>query len=113
MHVLVVAPVAFFDFHFETDLELAERHLTAGDRVTIMVCNSDLLTCEGNPTHESGRCVRCVGRSREGVSRLSGNPEVVPFLQLTEKDRQELRDIRTDWATRGPFPSTEPTRGRS
>jgi len=100
VHVLVVAPIAFLDFHFETDLELAERHLTAGDSVTLMVCNTDLLTCETNPTHESGRCVRCVGRSREGISRLSGKPEVVPFLQLTEKDHQELRDIRTDWASR-------------
>lgn len=100
MHVLVVAPAAYFDFHFETDLEIAERHLTAGDRVTVMVCNGDLMACEANPTHEAGRCVRCIGRSRIGISRLSPGVEIEPFLQLTDKDRQELRDIKTDWRTR-------------
>ena len=100
MHALVVAPCAFFDFHFETDLEIAERHLTAGDQVTVMVCNGDLMTCEANLPHEAGRCVRCIGRSREGLSRLSGQAKVAPFLQLTDKDRKELRDIKTDWRTR-------------
>jgi hypothetical protein len=100
VHVLVVAPVAFFDFHFETDLEIAERHLAAGDRVTLMVCSGDLLACEANPTHEAGLCVRCIGRQREGISRLSGKPEIVPFIQLTDQDRQELRGIRSDWSTR-------------
>jgi len=100
VHVLVVAPLAFFDFHFETDLELAERHLAAGDQVTVMVCNGDLTTCEVNPAHEAGLCVRCVGRSRTGISWLSRKVDVVPLLQLTEKDRQELRDIKTDWRTR-------------
>jgi hypothetical protein len=100
VHVLVVVPTALFEFHFETDLELAERHLVAGDKVTLMVCDGDLMACEANPTHEAGRCVRCVGRGREGVSRLSGKAEVVPLLQLTDKDRQELRDIKTDWSTR-------------
>jgi len=100
VHVLVVAPAAFSDFHFETDLEIAERHLAAGDRVTLMVCNGDLLACETNPTHEAGRCVRCVGRRQEGVARLSGKVEVVPFVQLTDKDRRELRDIKTDWQSR-------------
>ena len=100
MHALVVAPLAFFDFHFETDLEIAERHLTAGDQVTLMFCNGDLMTCEANLPHEAGRCVRCIGRAREGLSRLSGHAKVVPFLELTDKDRQELRDIKTDWRTR-------------
>ena len=100
MHALIVAPTAFFEFHFETDLEIAERHLVAGDRVTVMLCNGDLLACEANATHEAGRCARCIGRGREGISRLSGKPEVVPFLQLTERDREELRGIKTDWATR-------------
>ena len=76
MHVLVVAPVAFFDFHFETDLEMAERHLTAGDQVTVMVCNGDLMTCEANPKHEAGLCVRCIGRSRTGISWLSRRVEM-------------------------------------
>lgn len=100
MHVLVVAPAAFFDFHFETDLEIAERHLAAGDQVTVMGCNGDLTACEVNPKHEAGLCVRCIGRSRTGISWLSRPVEIVPFLQLTEKDRQELRDIKTDWSTR-------------
>jgi hypothetical protein len=99
MHVLVVAPAAIYEYHFETDLEIAERHLTAGDQVTMMVCSGDLWTCEANPSHEAGRCLRCVGRRRMGIGQLSGRVQVVPFVQLTEKDRQELRDMNTDWQT--------------
>jgi hypothetical protein len=96
-HVLIVAPAAIYEYHFETDLEIAERHLTAGDQVTMMVCHGNLLACDPNPLHDLGRCVRCIGRHRAGIPRLSGSVKVEPFIQLTDKDRRELRDLKTDW----------------
>lgn len=98
-HVLIVAPAAIYEYHFETDLELAERHLDAGDRVTMMVCHGNLLACDPNPTHDLGRCVRCIGRHRTGIARLSGGVQVEPFIQLTDQNRRELRELKTEWQT--------------
>ena len=99
MHALIVAPAAIYEYHFETDLELAERHLNAGDQVTMMVCHGDLLACDPNPTHDVGRCARCVGRHRTGIARLSGRVQVEPFIQLTDKDRRELRGLKSNWGS--------------
>lgn len=96
MNVLVFAPFGVTEYHFDTDLELAQRHLEQGDRVTIAVCHADLLTCEVNAEHDIGRCTRCIGRRLEGISRLSPRPEVVPFLRLSQADRAELRGINID-----------------
>jgi hypothetical protein len=60
MHVLVFAPFAVSEYHFDTDLEIAQRHLDDGDRVTLAVCNADLPTSETNVEHDLGRCIRCV-----------------------------------------------------
>ena len=65
----------------------------------MMVCHGNLLACDPNPTHDVGLCVRCVGRHRTGIARLSGRVQVEPFVQLTDKDRRELRDLKTDWQT--------------
>ena len=65
----------------------------------MMVCHGDLLACDPNPTHDVGRCVRCVGRHRTGIARLSGRVQVEPFIQLTDKDRRELRDLKADWGS--------------
>jgi hypothetical protein len=99
MNVLIFAPFAVTEYHFATDLEIAQRHLEAGDHVTVAVCNADLLTCETNPEHDLGRCLRCVGHRFDGVSRLEPRPDVIPFLRLSAADRAELRNINVDRMT--------------
>jgi hypothetical protein len=99
MNVLVFAPFAVTEYHFATDLEIAQRHLDHGDRVRLAVCNADLMTCEANAEHDLGRCVRCVGHRIEGMSRLSPRTETVPFLRLSATDREELRNINIDGMT--------------
>jgi hypothetical protein len=100
MRVLIFAPFAVAEHHFETDLEIAQRHLDDGDVVTLAVCNADLLTCEMNKLHDLGRCVRCVGRRMEGVKRLSPAAQVTPFLRLSAADRAELRALDTATMTK-------------
>ena len=96
MNVLVFAPFGVSEYHFDTDLELAQGHLEKGDRVTMAVCHANLLTCELNTEHELGRCMRCIGRHIEGIKRLSPQPEVVSILRLSPRDRAELREINVD-----------------
>lgn len=93
MNVLVFAPYAINTPHFETELELAQNHLDAGDRVTMLVCNGDLSACDVNMEHRLFVCLRCVGRRLDGVRRLSGSITVNPLLCLNADDRREIARI--------------------
>ena len=71
MRVLVFAPYGLISPHFETDLELAQLHLDAGDEVTMIVCDGVLPSCDVNRDHLVTQCARCVGRRRQGTKLLS------------------------------------------
>ena len=55
MRVVVFGPYGLWNPHFETDMELAERHLLAGDEVVWFGCDADLETCEPNQHHRRDR----------------------------------------------------------
>lgn len=71
MKVIVVSPYALYPPHFETDLEIAQSHLDAGDQVTVIVCKGLLRSCDVNRHHRVTQCARCIGRRRRGISVLS------------------------------------------
>jgi len=96
MHVLVFAPFGICEYHFETDLEIAQQHLDKRDHVTLAVCDADLPICEFNDRHDVGACIRCIGRRREGIERLTPKPDVISILRLSEADRAELRGLNID-----------------
>jgi hypothetical protein len=77
--VLVVAPYAAWAPHWETDLELAQRYLDAGDRVTIATCERRLGVCDPNPDHTWSGCLACTGRLRSGLALLEGDFTVEPL----------------------------------
>ena len=58
--------------HFETDLELAQQHLDAGDRVTLLTCSGVLAGCDSNPEHDRVDCLKCIGRCASGLGLLRG-----------------------------------------
>jgi hypothetical protein len=84
--VLIYAPFAAWSPHFETDLEIAERHLAEGDEVTLLTCHGQLPTCEPNREHTLGLCAACRARSRAGIDWL-GRERVraEEFYRLTRK----------------------------
>ncbi len=94
--MLIVAPYALWTPHLETDLEIAERHLEAGDRVSMLVCERDLPTCDTNKYHKRDQCFACVGRRRDGLARLSG-PVAVHRLRdvLEPSDRERIDGLPT------------------
>lgn len=71
VNVLMVAPYALWTPHLETDLEIAETRLEAGDRVAFLVCERELPFCDTNKHHKRALCFECVGRRRDGIARLS------------------------------------------
>lgn len=97
MKILLVAPYALWTPHLETDLEIAQRHINAGDEVVYLACNAFLQACDINNKHDLDLCLRCVGRRKRGLSLLSGNPIVEPLLKLTSSNRSELRSLRIEF----------------
>jgi hypothetical protein len=69
--VLVFAPLAYSTPHFETDLEIAQRHLDLGDEVDLALCDGELPACQLNPLREAKRCAACVSRNLQGAAQLS------------------------------------------
>src|SRR5579862_7937614 len=99
MTVVIVAPFVLWTPHFETDLEIAQRHLDAGDRVIFLTCAADLPICHANPLHEFKGCMTCIGRRKTGLGRLSGTFEELPLLNLTAKDESECRNFTFETST--------------
>jgi hypothetical protein len=82
MNVTFFAPYAAWSPHFETELELIQRHLDSGDDVTVITCDAALTYCEANQEREFSNCAHCVGRAREGLKRLSRPVSVVKLTEL-------------------------------
>ncbi len=97
--ILVVVPWARYTPHFETDLELIQRHVHSGDDVHVAVCDGDLPACDRNPAHEPVRCEMCMGRRRQGLALVDGNFVSLPLLMLRDTDQAELRAMTTRFST--------------
>jgi hypothetical protein len=90
METTLFSPYAMWGPHFETELEIIQRHLDQGDRVTLLACGGELAACDVNPGHAARPCRHCVARRVAGVGLLSQRIHVTPFLQLTAADFAEL-----------------------
>jgi len=100
MQILIVGPYSLWTPHVETDMELAEEHLLAGDAVTLISCEADMELCDLDGAHRVRSCVRCIGRRNAGVNALSGEVTVVRFpTLLTADDRVALAALRTDFSS--------------
>ncbi len=96
MKVLVFAPYGRWTPHLETDLEIAENHLAAGDELTLLVCEGELEICETNPQHKRDRCIECIGRRRQGIRRLSRRPRQRRISDyLDDSARERIRGLQT------------------
>jgi hypothetical protein len=99
MNVMVVTPFVLWTPHFETDLEIVQRHLDAGDRVILLTCGAELPVCHANPAHQFDACMTCIGRRKTGLGRLSGAFEELPLVNLTSADESECRNFTFDAST--------------
>ena len=79
MKVLIVSPYRTVAPHFETELEIAQRHIDLGDHVEMLYCSGQLGTCEFNVDKDATICGECVLRRQHG------------FQQLTRRIRQDDR----------------------
>lgn len=93
MKVLVSGMWPLNSFHLEAELDLAERHLRAGDTVYILACQATLESCEVNRSHIRRECLRCVSRRNTGLNLLSKPITVLPIVELTPDIQAELATL--------------------
>ena len=58
---------------FETQLDIAQRHLDQGDKVSFFFCDGTIPGCEINYTKDLNTCLYCISRRNNGFSNLKGN----------------------------------------
>jgi len=97
MKILVVTLCARFKPHFETDLELLQKHLDAGDEVAHLYCNCGMLACEDNVYHDIRICRECVATKRAGLLLLNPRVSSQSFLNQFAAIRDELSTVKTEF----------------
>lgn len=97
--VLLFSSHILWTTHYETELEIMQRHLDKGDEVVQLVCNASLPACDTNPSKAFSKCVNCIAKRREGVRLLTGEVSSVPYLLLEKQDREQIRNFKWEAET--------------
>ena len=67
MDVAIFSPWRTVAPHFETELEIAQRHMDAGHNVTFISCLGELAACDFNPEADRSACQECRLRRADGM----------------------------------------------
>jgi len=70
--LVAFTPFSCWSPHFETELEIIQRHLDQGGAAVVLSCDGELKTCEPNPEHDLLVCAMCKSRCRSGMRWLRG-----------------------------------------
>lgn len=93
MKVLFFTAYTRWSPHWETELELMQRHLDAGDEVIQLYCDGSLMACDDNPFHRKDICLECMGRRVAGLTKLSRPITSRPFLALDRAARRQIHAL--------------------
>ena len=99
MRVLVFTAHTTWKPHYETDLEIIQRHLDDGDEVVHLHCDADLPACDANPHREMATCRNCIGIRQSGMSSLFPKCSSISFLNLSQSNKRELASVQKTFAT--------------
>ncbi len=94
IRVAIISPHATVVPHFETELDIAQQHLDAGDEISFLNCFGDLKNCDHNIEKSERRCHECVGRREMGLELLTprSNDQLVKLetFNTDHSDRVQL-----------------------
>ena len=95
MKIAFIVPYKRVAPHFETELELAQRHLDAGDQVEFVSCVGHLSNCDFNNQKQQSACEECVGRQLAGLSSLEGTIKVRQLKPPKKQTNAHLPDVHS------------------
>ena len=90
MKILFFAYFTSVDALHGAELDLMQRHLDAGDDVTILYCDGNKDGCESNHQCSVLSCYRCKLKRRHGLALLDGDVEAHPFTKWLSEDDKAL-----------------------
>ncbi len=91
MHVAIIGSYGLWDLHYATELELAEKHLLAGDEVSWILCDAAFDSCDTNEHHDLNMCKECRWKVLAGIKLLSGEVDRADMsAMLTDEDRARI-----------------------
>ena len=90
MKIAIIAPYKRVAPHFETELEIAQRHLDEGDEVEYVSCVGHLANCDFNSSREKSSCDECIGRQQAGLKKLD---QKIPALRLEASRSSERHSL--------------------
>ena len=94
--ILFYSPYTIYTYHFETELELAEKYLNDGHSVTFLSCDGNLSSCDPNPTHKYSICVQCISHRFSGIKWLGKERiRVENFYYLTKEQKQIVQTFNS------------------
>lgn len=93
MNVFVYSSHVLWPHHFETELEIAQRHNNIGDNVFLIGCQSELKVCDQNPEHNLLSCAKCIDKQGRGFKLLKSDTEI---RRLRISDKKLRRTILSD-----------------
>lgn len=99
MKTLFIPLIPTMALHFATDLELIEQHVQQGKEVEVLLCNSELASCDINYAHEQVRCDHCMAIRKKGFRLIESSLTIRRFSELpgwsTPVDLSELDKCQT------------------
>ncbi len=72
MNILIYSHVPLWTVHHAETIELALRHLNAGDRVVLLSCDGHLASCPANSFHAEAKCQACVSQTKYTLDKVLG-----------------------------------------
>jgi hypothetical protein len=83
-----------------TELELLEKHINAGDEVSILTCLGEPPSCVYNPENDARKCNRCVLARFESLGALSEAVKIESLNSyLLAQDRNDSESVRVPFSS--------------
>lgn len=70
MNILIYSHVQLWEPHHAETLEIALSHIEMGDKVFMLSCVGDLISCPANPYHDHSKCSSCNKITEYGLKRI-------------------------------------------
>jgi hypothetical protein len=99
MKVLFFSSHLLWPSHYETELDLIQQHIDAGDSVTQVYCNGQLPNCDLNPFFEPATCDVCLNTRKLGWKAITGNFERLSLPAITEAEKASIEAIPYQFTT--------------
>ena len=93
MKVLFTGLFPIWQCHFIGECNFMEEHQRAGDSVDVLICDSNLKSCDANPGMALPNCLACIETRNSGLDLIDTPPRKLPLISVKGKKAIEGMNI--------------------